>query len=96
MNGREQFRARVEEAVGVNAEGDEARECLERIRDDERSYWCAMARLPDVHEFTVEELRKKTGKAAELLDLAAELARLQAVVERRLEQLHFLSKYPSQ
>jgi hypothetical protein len=96
MNGREQFRASVEEAAVLTTDGEEARECLAAIKNDERLYWRAIAQLPDVDEFTAEELEKRNGNAAKLLDLAAELLELHSGVERRLEKLHFLSKYPSQ
>jgi hypothetical protein len=96
MNGREQFRAWVEEAATLTADRDETRDCLAAIKNDERLYWQAIAQLPEVHEFTAEELENRNGNAAKLLDLAAELSRLQTAVERRLEKLHFLSKYPSQ
>ena len=96
MNGREQLRAWVEEATIVAPDGDEAQECLAAIKNDARHYWRAIAQLPDVNEFTAEELKRRNGNAAKLLDLAAELARLQTGVGRTLEKLHFLSKYPSQ
>jgi hypothetical protein len=96
MNGREQFRAWVQEAAMLTADRDEARECLAAIKNDECLYWRAIAQLPDVYEFTIEELEKRNGKAAKLLGLAAELSRLQTSVERRLEKLHFLSEYPLQ
>jgi hypothetical protein len=96
MNSREQFRAWFEEATSLTADGDEALECWLAIKNDERLYWRAIAQLPNADELTGEELEKRNGNAAKLLDLAAEVAQLHTGVECRVEKLHFLSEYPSQ
>jgi hypothetical protein len=96
MNVREEFRARFEQANKYRADGDEAKKCLQDIKNDERRYWQLIAQLPSVEDFTDEEVEKRNKRASTFLDIAAEIASLHVWVERKVEKLEFLSKYPSQ
>jgi hypothetical protein len=59
MNDREEFRARFEQANKYRADGDEAKKCLQDIKNDERRYWQLIAQLPSVEDFNDEEVEKK-------------------------------------
>jgi hypothetical protein len=96
LNVREEFRSRFEQANKYRADGDEAKKCLQDIKNDERRYWQLIAQLPSVEDFTDEEVEKRNKRASTFLDIAAEIAALHVWVERKVEKLEFLSKYPSQ
>ena len=96
MKGREQIRAWFEEANMNRADGEDAKKCLQEIKNDERRYWQLIGQLPSVEDFTDEEVEKRNKRASTFLDIATEIASLEIWVKRKVEKIEFLSKYPSQ
>ena len=46
--------------------------------------------LPNVAEFSVEELEKRSGKAAQLLDIAQEISSMSRYDPRKIDKLRLL------
>jgi hypothetical protein len=100
VNSREQFYAWFEEATLIEA-GAETKtgEFLERaadIKKDQKRYQQIIKQLPNVAEFSDEELEKRSGKASQLLGLAGEIMLMKTYFPRKIDSLRFLLEQRTQ
>jgi hypothetical protein len=93
---REQFEAWFDETALIDAdmteENEEFRQSVADIKKDKQRYRQLMKQLPNVAEFSAEEVEKKSGKAFQLLDIAAEVMSLEIYLPRKVEKLAFMLK----
>jgi hypothetical protein len=97
---REQFRAWFEEAGLIEARAEtKSDEFLERaadIKKDGERFRQIINQLPNVAEFSAEELEKRSGKADQLLKLAGEIMLMKTYFPRKIANLRFLLEHRTQ
>jgi septal ring factor EnvC (AmiA/AmiB activator) len=97
---REEFEAWFEETALLEAEikveSEELRQTVTDIKNDRHQYRELLKQLPNVDDFSDEEVEKRSGKASALLDIASKIAIMKVHVPRKVEKLRFLLKHPSQ
>lgn len=97
---REQFSAWFEEAEILEAkienETDEVRNCVADIKREKQRYRKVMAQLPDVANWSEEELENLTGRASKLRDLATEITSMKTHLPNQIDKLHFLLEHRTQ
>jgi hypothetical protein len=94
LDTREQFTAWKEEldiTQGV-VETDEFQNYVTEIKIDLQQGRQLLAQLPNVEEFTEEEIEKKIGKVGQLLNIGEQVTTLQTQLPRKMEKLQFLAK----
>ena len=86
IKSREQFIAWSEEVAMIKGENQtvEFRRCVAEIKKELQRYREVMRRLPKIEEFSDEEVETMSGKASQLLDVAAEVTLLHTQVRRQL------------
>jgi hypothetical protein len=91
---REQFIAWSEEVAMIEGENQtgEFRRCVVEIKTDLQHYHEVMAQLPNVEEFTDENIERRSGKVFQLFDVVWEVNTLKADLSRKFEKLHLLLK----
>jgi septal ring factor EnvC (AmiA/AmiB activator) len=98
--GREEFEAWFEETAmletEIKVETEELRQAVMDIKKDRQQYRELLKRIPNVDDFSDEEVEKRSGKASALLDIAGEIAIMKIHVPRKVGKLRFLLKHPSQ
>jgi hypothetical protein len=98
--GREEFKAWFEEMALLEAEikveTEELRQTVTDIKNDRQQYRKLLKQIPNVDDFSDEEVEKRSGKASALLDIASKIAIMKIHVPRKVEKLRFLLKHPSQ
>lgn len=96
----EQFEAWFEETAMLEAEiegeGEDLRKIVEDIKKDRQRYTELIKQVPQVDEFSAEEVEQRSGKASQLLDIAGEVIVLEMNLPLKVEKLRFLLKHPSQ
>ena len=96
----EEFEARFEETALLEAEikteSEELRTCVNDIKKDRERYRQLLTQIPDVEDFSEQEIENRTGKASQLLDIAGEITIMGTHLPRKVEKLRFLLKHPSQ
>ena len=100
VNSREQFSAWFKEATLIEAAAetktDEFVKCAADIKKDQKRYWQIIKQLPNVTEFSAEELEKRSGKADELLKRAGEIMLMKTYFPRKIDRLRFLLEHRTQ
>ena len=94
LNSREQFTAWKEDldvTQGV-VETDEFQNYVTEVKIDLQQGRQLLAQLPNVEEFTEEEIEKKIGKVGQLLNIGEQVTTLQTQLPRKMEKLQFLAK----
>jgi hypothetical protein len=98
--GREEFEAWFEETAMLEAEikveTEELRQTVTEIKNDRQRYRELLKQIPNVDDFSDEEVEKRSGKASALLDIAGEIAIMKIHVPRKVKKLRVLLKHPSQ
>ena len=91
---REEFDAWFEETAMLEAEikvaTEEIRQTVTDIKNDRQRYCELLKQIPNVDDFTDEEVEKRNGKASALLDIAGKIAIMKVHVPRKMEKLRFL------
>jgi hypothetical protein len=94
VNSREQFSAWFDEAKliesGAETKTDEFLERVADIEKDRQRYQQIIKQLPNVAEFSEEELEERSGKADQLLRLAGEFMLIRTYLSRKIDRLRFL------
>ena len=70
----------------------EFRRCLVEIKTDLQHYHEVMAQLPNVEEFTDQDIERRSAKVFQLFEVAWEVNTLKADLSRKFEKLHLLLK----
>jgi hypothetical protein len=95
-----EFEAWFEETALLEAEikvdTEEIRQTVTAIKNDRQQYNKLLKQIPNVDDFSDEEIERRSGKASALLDIAGKIAIMQIHVPRKVEKLRFLLKHPSQ
>jgi predicted nucleic acid-binding Zn-ribbon protein len=93
---REEFEAWFEETALLEAEikgeSEELRHTVADINNDRQRYRELLKQIPNVDDFSDEEVEKRSGKASALLDIAGKIAIMKVHVPRKVEKLRFLLK----
>jgi hypothetical protein len=91
---REQFSTWFKEAMliesGAKTKSDEFLNYVADIEKDRQRYQQIIEQLPNVADFSEEELEKRTGKADRLLRLAGEFLLIRTYLSRKIDRLRFL------
>ena len=91
---REQFSTWFQEAKliewGAESKSDEFLNYVADIEKDRQRYQQIIEQLPNVADFSEEELEKRTGKADRLLRLAGEFLLIRTYLARKIDRLRFL------
>jgi len=91
---REQFSTWFKEAKliesGAETKSDEFLNYVADIEKDQQRYQQIIEQLPNVADFSEEELEKRTGKADRLLRLAGEFLLIRTYLGRKIDRLRFL------
>ena len=91
---REQFSTWFKEAKliesGAKTKSDEFLNYVADIEKDRQRYQQIIEQLPNVADFSEEELEKRTGKADRLLRLAGEFLLIRTYLSRKIDRLRFL------
>jgi septal ring factor EnvC (AmiA/AmiB activator) len=94
---REEFEAWFEETALLEAEikieTEELRQTVTDIKNDRQQYSELLKQIPNVDDFSDEEVEKRSGKASALLHIAGEIAIMKIHVPRKVEKLRFLLKH---
>jgi septal ring factor EnvC (AmiA/AmiB activator) len=94
--GRAEFEAWFKETALLEAEikvkTEEIRQMVTDIKKDRQQYRKLLKQIPNVDDFSDEEVEKRSGKASALLDIAREIAIMKIHVPRKVEKLRFLLK----
>ena len=94
VNSSAQFSTWFKEADLIeSAAENKTDEFLTRVADiekDRQRYQQIIMQLPNVVEFSEEELEKRTGKADQLLRLAGEFLLMRTYLSRKIDHLRFL------
>ena len=94
VNSSAQFSTWFKEAELIeSAAENKTDEFLKRVADiqqDRQRYQQIITQLPNVVEFSEEELEKRTGKADQLLRLAGEFMLIRTYLSRKIDHLRFL------
>ena len=76
----------------MTAENEEFRQSVADIKKDEQRYRQLIKQLPNVAEFSAEEIENKSGNASQLLGIAIEVMGLEINLPRKVEKLAFMLK----
>ena len=94
VNSREQFSAWFDETKliesGAETKTDEFLERVADIEKDRQRYQQIIKQLPNVAEFSEQELEERSGKADQLLRLAGEFLLIRTYLSRKIDRLRFL------
>jgi hypothetical protein len=100
MNSQAQVHAWFEEATLVVADAptktEELLDCAADIKQDWKRYWEIMNQLPNVGEFSEEELETRSGKADQLFYLSWEVMLIKTHFPCKIDKLRFLLEHPTQ
>jgi hypothetical protein len=92
--GREEFEAWFEETALLEAEieigTEELRQIVTDIKKDRQQYRELLTQIPNVDDFSDEEVEKRSGKASLLLDIASQIGKMEFHLPRKVEKLRFL------
>ena len=98
--GREEFEAWFQETAMLEAEikveTEEIRQTVTDIKNDRQQYRKLLKQIPNVDDFSDQEVERRSGKASALLEIAAKIAIMKVHVPRKVEKLRFLLKHASQ
>ena len=97
VNSREQFSAWFEETAlieaGAETKTGEFLDCVADFKKDQQRYRQIIKQLPNVAEFSEEELDKRSGKANRLLNIAGEITLMKTYFPRKIDRLRFLLEH---
>jgi septal ring factor EnvC (AmiA/AmiB activator) len=100
MQHRADLEAWFEQAALLEAEiedeTDEIRECVADIKQEKKRCREIYRQVPNPKEFSVRELKNRTGKASTLYDVVKKVFQMNRDLSLKVEKLAYLLKHPIQ